>query len=160
MRRSLFHPIQKDLQKKMVFLGGPRQVGKTTLAKALLRSQESSSNYFNWDFDEDRKRILKKEWDIKSLVALDEIHKYPKWKNFLKGIYDVQKETHRFLITGSARLDIYKRGGDSMLGMYQYWRLHPLTLNELPPKMGIEEGFQRLKKWGHQQESLLRKNER
>lgn len=143
----------------MVFLGGPRQVGKTTLAKKILNDLRSSSNYFNWDFDEDRKRILQKKWDLKPAIVLDEIHKYPKWKNFLKGVFDVQKEEHQFLITGSARLDLYKKGGDSLLGRYHYWRLHPLTLNELPKKMKPIDGFQRLMKVGGFPEPFLNANE-
>jgi uncharacterized protein len=155
MDRLLLPYLKKDLEKKMVFLGGPRQVGKTTLAKKILQDFGSSSNYFNWDYDDDRKRILKKQWDLKPAIVLDEIHKFPKWKNFLKGVYDVQKEEHRFLITGSARLDLYKKGGDSLLGRYHYWRLHPLTLNELPKQMKLKEGFQKLMKVGGFPEPFL-----
>ena len=137
MNRLITEPILKDLKSKMVFLGGPRQCGKTHLAKEILKKLDSENNYFNWDSYEDRKIILAQKWSNERIIVLDEIHKYPKWKTFVKGIYDTQKEFHNFLITGSARLNIYKRGGDSMLGRYHYWRLHPFTLNEIPPKISL-----------------------
>jgi hypothetical protein len=155
MERYIFKPITEDLKKKMVFIGGPRQCGKTHLAKGLLKFFKAQKNYFNWDSSEDKKIILNKNWGPDKLIALDEIHKYPKWKNFVKGIYDTEKETHNFIITGSARLDLYKRGGDSMIGRYHYWRLHPFTLNEMPIKMSKQEAFKRLMKVGGFPEPFL-----
>ena len=109
--------ILKDLNKKMVFLGGPRQCGKTTLAKSLL--QKDTGLYFNWDSDEDKKLILQKRWHDKDhFLIFDEFHKFPRWKNWLKGFYDTREHPHSMLVTGSARLDIYRRGGDSLLGRY------------------------------------------
>ncbi|MBI2340149.1 MAG: ATP-binding protein [Deltaproteobacteria bacterium] len=140
--------ILKDLQKKMVFIGGPRQVGKTTLAEAILQkylSKNTGGVYFNWDDDEHRRDLLKKKWsDRDTLLVFDELHKYPRWKNWIKGLYDTQKKNHRFLVTGSARLDVYRRGGDSLMGRYHYWRLHPFTLSEIPEKIGPDEAFKRL----------------
>jgi len=106
-----------DLKKKMVFLGGgPRQVGKTTLAVSLFNS-DRSGKYLNWDSIQDQKSILNGDWqDRDQLIIFDEIHKYPKWKNLVKGYYDTQKNLHQFIVTGSARLDLYRRGGDSLLG--------------------------------------------
>ena len=155
MDRLIFQPILEDLKSKMVFVGGPRQCGKTYLAKEVLKSFHSDNNYFNWDSPDDRKIILGQKWGKERLIALDEIHKYPKWKNFVKGIYDTQRENHNFLITGSARLDSYKRGGDSMFGRYHYWRLHPFTLSELPQKISVEEAFKRLMKVGGFPEPFL-----
>lgn len=155
MDRLIFQPILEDLKSKMVFLGGPRQCGKTYLAKEVLKSFHCEKNYFNWDSSDDRKIILAQKWGHEKLIALDEIHKYPKWKNFVKGIYDTQKENHNFIITGSARLDVYKRGGDSMFGRYHYWRLHPFTLSELPKKISIEEAFKRLMRVGGFPEPFL-----
>lgn len=160
MQRLIYKPIIEDLKKKMVFIGGPRQCGKTHLAKELLKSFNSEENYFNWDSAEDKKIILKTEWGPGKLIALDEIHKYPKWKNFVKGIYDTEKEKHNFVITGSARLDLYKRGGDSMLGRYHYWRLHPFTLNELPNKISKADAFKRLMSVGGFPEPFLDASER
>ena len=133
----------------MVFIGGPRQVGKTTLARGLLahykKHLNASGRYFSWDFDDDRRDLLKRKWsDTDQLLVFDELHKFPRWKNWLKGIYDKEHEQHRFLVTGSARLDVYRRGGDSLLGRYHYWRLHPFTLFELPPKISRHEAFRRL----------------
>jgi len=74
----------------MVFVGGPRQVGKTTLAKYILEKSNTRGRYFNWDYDEDRRDIIQKRWqDQDNLLVFDELHKYPYWKNWIKGIYDV-----------------------------------------------------------------------
>lgn len=164
MDRLIEKPILKDLSKKMVFLGGPRQVGKTTLARMILEKfpyqQFQKGLYLNWDFDEDRSHILKKQWDEShQLIVFDELHKYSRWKNWIKGLFDKTSHLHQFLVTGSARLDLYKRHGDSLLGRYHYWRLHPITLDELPPKMTQREGFERLMTVGGFPEVFLDGNE-
>lgn len=153
--RYVFESIKKDLTKKMVFLGGPRQCGKTTLAKSIL--EESNGVYLNWDRLTDRRRILGADWtDQEELVVFDELHKFPKWKNLVKGYFDTQKEKHRFLVTGSARLDVYRRGGDSLLGRYHYWRLHPFSLHETcAPHLTRDEIYQRLLRWGGFPEPFL-----
>ena len=128
--RYLAKYILDDVAKKMVFLTGPRQSGKTTLVTDLLKNLPGI--YLNWDDQDHRKQILKREWsDEDTYIALDEIHKFSRWKNFLKGTYDTQKSKHRFIVTGSAKLDIYKKGQDSMLGRFFSWRVHPLCLAEL-----------------------------
>lgn len=130
--RYLKKHVIEDLSKKMVFVGGPRQVGKTTLARELIASQFERTGYLNWDRQRDRKTIIKSLWPGDAdLIILDEIHKYKKWKSFLKGEYDTLKDRYKFLITGSARLDVYRKGGDSMMGRYHYYRLHPFSLAEL-----------------------------
>jgi len=145
----------------MVFVGGPRQVGKTTLAKAVLANDYPSGNYFNWDCDDDRRDILSKKWsNTDQLLVFDELHKYPRWKNWIKGIYDVDSDRHRFLVTGSARLDVYRRGGDSLMGRYHYWRLHPFTLDEIPASMPAKEAFKRLMSVGGFPEPFLDGDER
>lgn len=124
---------------KMAFLAGPRQVGKTTLARSLLRSAGQEPNYFNWDVESHRKAVLRASegfWTAgkaprKARVVLDEIHKYPRWKRFLKGLYDAVGKEVEVLVTGSGRLDLYQRGGDSLLGRYGLCRLHPFTAGEL-----------------------------
>jgi predicted AAA+ superfamily ATPase len=152
--------IYQDLSKKMVFIGGPRQVGKTTLTKNLCHGIFKNETYLNWDLDEDRRAILQKKWPQKSsLIIFDELHKYPKWKQWIKGIYDTKQKQH-YLITGSARLDTYRRGGDSLMGRYHYWRLHPFTLDELPTHMTMQEGFQRLLALGGFPEPFLLGDER
>ena len=113
----------------MVFIAGPRQVGKTTLAREFLGAR---GKYLNWDHREDRRAILDAEWPVQpSTVILDELHKYRFWKRWLKGEYDKHGDKHRFLVTGSARLDIYRKGGDSLQGRYHLYRLHPFSYSEL-----------------------------
>lgn len=161
MKRYCEPFIYQDLMKKMVFIGGPRQVGKTTLSKALCHGQFSKGIYFNWDNDEDRRAMLRKEWLADSpLVIFDELHKYPRWKQWIKGIYDTKPKNQQYVVTGSARLDVYRRGGDSLMGRYHYWRLHPLTIDELPANISVQEGYQRLLTVGGFPETFLTADER
>jgi predicted AAA+ superfamily ATPase len=124
---------------KMAFLSGPRQVGKTTLARAY-QDQFTQSVYFNWDVVTDQKRLLDNPYFFEGenrdpaqpfLVVLDEIHKYARWKNYLKGAYDRYHKEFRFLVTGSGRLDLFKKGGDSLLGRYFKLPLFPLSVGEI-----------------------------
>src|SRR3989338_3677030 len=126
--RYLQSQVEEDLKEKMVFMGGPRQVGKTTLALQILKR---SAGYLNWDVAPDREKILKRELTVGSLLVFDEIHKYRSWRNYLKGLYDQTRGKRRILVTGSARLDYYRFGGDSLQGRYHYLRLHPLSAAEL-----------------------------
>ena len=128
MRRYLQAQVEADLDQKMVFLGGPRQVGKSTLAKALITTP---SGYLNWDIPAQRERILKRELPESGLWVFDELHKNRRWRNFLKGVFDEFGTERRILVTGSARLDLYRFGGDSLQGRYHYLRLHPLSVAEL-----------------------------
>jgi hypothetical protein len=124
--------IVEDLRDKMVFVGGPRQVGKTTLCRNFVATHFSNHAYFNWDNRTDRKAIAASSWPGDAeLLILDELHKYRQWKGLIKGEYDKLKGTYKFLVTGSARLDLYRRGGDSLQGRYHYYRLHPFTLAEV-----------------------------
>lgn len=135
MKRYLESHIIADLERKMVFLGGPRQVGKTHLALQILKGDETHPGYLNWDYIGDKRIIINAEIPEKEkLIVFDEIHKYQHWRNTIKGIYDKNKSSKRFLITGSAKLDYYRRGGDSLQGRYFYYRLHPLSLFELGKK--------------------------
>ena len=159
--RYISSHILDDLRKKMVFVGGPRQVGKTTLAKAILSKNFPAGIYLNWDYDEDRQDILQKRWsDENDLLIFDELHKFPRWKSWIKGLYDVSHEIHSFLITGSARLDVYRRGGDSLMGRYHYWRLHPFTLDEIPKGFSSKDAFNRLMTVGGFPEPFLDGDER
>jgi predicted AAA+ superfamily ATPase len=127
--RRIIPFILDDLSNhKMVLLSGPRQCGKTTLASEL----HTDSRYYSWDIEQHRKTIRGSALDeSKDLWILDEIHKFKRWRNWLKGMYDLHKRTHKFIVTGSARLDLYARGGDSLQGRYFHYRLHPLTLSEI-----------------------------
>lgn len=127
MERSLKPQIIEDLSEKMVFLAGPRQVGKTTLARSLSKKMD----YLNWDIDEDRTRILNKSFHPAKLWVFDEIHKYKNWRNYLKGIYDQVGKKQKILVTGSAKLDLLRKGEDSLQGRYHFLRLFPLSFNEL-----------------------------
>jgi hypothetical protein len=153
--------LQKDLAKKMVFLSGPRQTGKTTLAKSFL--QKNPGLYLNWDDVDDRRKILARDWiDEERLLVIDELHKYSRWKNFLKGTYDTQNHIHQFLVTGSARLDTFKKGQDSMMGRFYSWRLHPLCLSELKNDFAIkstESALERLLRVGGFPEPFFAKND-
>ncbi|MGQ0505687.1 MAG: ATP-binding protein, partial [Myxococcaceae bacterium] len=108
-QRYLTAQVRADLERKMVFLAGARQVGKTTLARSLPGARRG---YLNWDDADDRHRILKRELPSSPMWIFDEIHKYRSWRGYLKGLYDTRGESHRILVTGSARLDLYRYGGD------------------------------------------------
>lgn len=144
MERTYHSVIQEHIEKydQMIFLSGPRQVGKTTLAQSL----KNTTDYFlylNWDDTDDRERILQGPNAIladlkldkllmkKPILVFDEIHKYPKWKNYVKGIYDHHKNQLKIVVTGSSRLNAYRRGGDSLMGRYFLYRLHPFSIGEL-----------------------------
>ena len=132
--RYLEAPIRADLAEKMVFVGGPRQVGKTSLALKLIAADATRSHpaYLNWDDVRVRSRVLKGELPAaQSLVVLDEIHKYRAWRNLVKGFWDSREKGQTLLVTGSARLDHYRRGGDSLHGRYHHYRLHPFTWPEV-----------------------------
>jgi len=128
MKRYLEPQIRNDLKEKMVFVAGPRQVGKTTLALTILGKRKG---YLNWDVAGDRERILKRELPEARLWVFDELHKYRSWRNYLKGLYDSPATRRPILVTGSARLDYYSFGGDSLQGRYHRLRLHPLSVSEL-----------------------------
>ncbi len=126
--RYLLPQVRRDLARKMVFIAGPRQVGKTTLARSLERG---SGGYLNWDVPADRERILRGELPSGRLWVFDEIHKYRRWRNYLKGLYDGRPRGQRILVSGSARLDLYRFGGDSLQGRYHLLRLHPFSVAEI-----------------------------
>ena len=99
MKRYTEKFIKNDLAKKMVFLGGPRQVGKTTLSKSYLTDDWKNGEYLNWDIDEDKRAILKKQWlQTSPLVIFDEIHKYPRWKSWIKGVWDSRPDQQNYLM--------------------------------------------------------------
>ena len=132
--RYIETPVLDDVKRKMVFIGGPRQSGKTTLAKRLCQKAgyNVESRYLNWDVADDRENIITERFPTGSgFLILDEIHKYSRWRQVIKGLFDKRGDELQILVTGSARLDYYRRGGDSLQGRYHFHRLLPLTCAEL-----------------------------
>lgn len=124
--------------RQMAFLTGPRQVGKTTACRRV--SPEHA--YLSWDDSDDRRTLargpkavaaavgLERLGAIPRVVVLDEVHKFARWTTLLKGLFDANADHARFLVTGSSRLDVYRRGGDSLMGRYFLYRMHPFTAGE------------------------------
>jgi predicted AAA+ superfamily ATPase len=138
-QRYLFSYLKSDLKKKMVFLSGPRQSGKTTLAKSIL---PVSGLYLNYDIAKHRKLIRNQDFDSNCpIVILDELHKMAKWKNYLKGLYDERGDCQKYLVTGSARLETFRKQGDALTGRYFSHHLHPMCPTELC-REGIAKGPQ------------------
>lgn len=144
MKRAMEKLLDRDHfpHGKIAFVVGPRQVGKTTLAQSLLAKRKSGDLYRSWDDLQWRREFVRepyafvdayraKEAGGRPLAVLDEIHKYPRWKSYVKGLWDTRKDRVDLLVTGSGRLDVYQRGGDSLLGRYHQYRLHPLSLREI-----------------------------
>ena len=149
--RSPYVEIWNDLSntKSMVFMAGPRQVGKTTLAKSIA-DNFANQVYFNWDVVTDRTALIENPYFFeeverkdatKPLVVFDEIHRYRDWKNYLKCVYDRFHEDFRFLATGSGRLDLYQKGGDSLAGRYFMFHLWPFTISELSDRRREMDDF-------------------
>ena len=137
MKRYLDDLITRDLAKKMVFVTGPRQVGKTTLSQMLLEGMVGQ--YLNYDVAEDRSVIMRQSWSPQArLLVLDEIHKMPAWKLWLKGVFDGKPQGQHLLVTGSARLDTLRQAGESLAGRFFAWRLHPISVREWCEQMGAQ----------------------
>jgi len=126
-----------DNDSQMLFVTGPRQVGKSTLCKTV------ADTVFNWDIQKNKRLILKGSDAVAGeaglnimqeklpVVALDEIHKFARWKSFLKGFFDEYRDAARIVVTGSSRLDVYKKGGDSLMGRYFLYHVHPFSVAEM-----------------------------
>ena len=130
MRRYLEPALRADLGRKMVFLSGPRQVGKTTLARSIL-GDYAQAQYLNWDVPADRRIVLAQSWSPRArLVVLDEVHKMRRWKAYLKGVFDGRAPGQALLVTGSARMDTFRQAGASLAGRFFALRLHPISVRE------------------------------
>lgn len=138
--------LNKTLSKSnvMLFIMGARQVGKTTLSKLIAENYRQYA-YFNWDVDEHREDILSGQKFIetifplgrigdKPLIIFDEIHKYKHWKNYIKGFYDLYKDEFKIIVTGSSHLDVFQKGGDSLMGRYIPFTINPFSIGELNPE--------------------------
>ncbi len=161
VRRYLQNVVAGALNRKMVFVGGPRQVGKTTFALGFLGADadETHPAYLNWDHPAARSALRRAELPPREpLLLFDEIHKYGRWRNLIKGVFDTERSRRRILVTGSARLDYYRKGGDSLAGRYRYFRLHPFSLRELSPTPSPAD-LNALLRFGGFPEPLFARNE-
>lgn len=184
MKRLYETVIQQHFQinEQMAFLSGPRQVGKTTISK-YCKNFTSDFSYLNWDIVKDRNKILSGLEETvadlpldaitiqRPLIVLDEIHKYKKWKNLLKGFFDEYKGALNIIVTGSAKLNTHRKVGDSLMGRYFLYRIHPLSVAELlridiptelfsPPKLLDEAKFSALFEFGGYPEPFLKQDKR
>ena len=148
MNRYLIESIRNDLARKIILITGPRQSGKTTLSRML----DEDFDYFNFDNPQHRLDLLDRSWDRKkSLIIFDELHKLKNWKSWIKGIYDTEGIPPSLVVTGSAKLDTYKKVGDSLAGRFFQFRLHPLDLKEiknLDDNIHLEETLDKLLEMG------------
>jgi predicted AAA+ superfamily ATPase len=149
MLRSIAPLIQADLPRKLVLLTGPRQVGKTTLARHL-EEAAGSATYLNWDVPADRAVLQRQSWPVSSrLLVFDEIHKMAGWKSWLKGVVDGRPAGQQLLVTGSARMETFRQSGDSLAGRYFAYRLHPVSVREwceasqVTPQQALDHLLQR-----------------
>ncbi len=149
MNRYLASTIRADLAQKMVVLTGPRQVGKTTLSQQMMEAWPGSQ-YLNYDVAAHRAIILSQQWRQSApLLVFDEVHKMPHWKAWLKGVWDGRAPGQRVLVTGSARMDTFRQGGESLAGRYFQARLHPISVREwcqhsaCSPQTALEHLMQR-----------------
>ncbi|HXH75734.1 MAG TPA: ATP-binding protein [Bacteriovoracaceae bacterium] len=128
MKRIYTSYLLTYIAKKIILISGPRQSGKTTLTRMF----SEDLDYIHFDDEEGRSIIKSKSWDRKKkLIIFDEIHKMPKWKQWLKGVFDTEGTTPLLVVTGSTKLDTYTKVGDSLAGRYFHYRLHPLDVREL-----------------------------
>jgi predicted AAA+ superfamily ATPase len=138
MKRYLDERILNDLSAKMVVLTGPRQVGKTTLSRHLMGAF-SGAQYLNWDVLSDRAVLQRQSWNPRAkLLVMDEIHKMRGWKGWLKGVFDGRSPGQALLVTGSARMETFRQGGDSLAGRYFAFRLHPFSVREWCEQRQVE----------------------
>ncbi|KXS32841.1 MAG: ATPase AAA family [Candidatus Gallionella acididurans] len=138
MKRYLDDLVLNDLATKAVVLTGPRQVGKTTLSRQLMQSF-GRAQYLNWDVSADRVVLLRQSWNPRAdLLVMDEIHKMPDWKAWLKGVADGRLAGQALLVTGSARMETFRQAGNSLAGRYFAFRLHPISVREWCEQQGVD----------------------
>jgi len=155
MERYLYEPVKKDLTRKMVILTGPRQIGKTWLARELMK-EFKNPQYLNYDSFDDAKIIRAHTWPIHAdMLGFDEIHKMKEWKKFLKGAFDTRPARQAILVTGSARLDTFRRGGESLAGRYFHFRLNPVSVRALKGTTKPVEALSLLNRFGGFPEPFL-----
>jgi predicted AAA+ superfamily ATPase len=138
--RSVTSLIEHSLtEQAAVAIIGPRQVGKTTLAREIADSRPGSL-YLDLEAREDRDRLAEPVLFLRqyadSLVVLDEIHRVPEIFSSLRGIIDQGRRTGhgvgRFLILGSASLDLLRQSSESLAGRITYINMGPFNVLEMP----------------------------
>lgn len=155
MKRYLQDRIRIDLDRKMILLSGPRQVGKTVMAKSLM-TEFKRPQYLNYDNFDDAVIIQQRSWALNAdFLILDEIHKMRDWKSFLKGTVDTRPPGQAILVTGSARLDTFRQSGESLAGRYLPFHLHPLSVKELNGLLSPAEALDQLNRLGGFPEPFL-----
>lgn len=160
MYRRQIEQIRADLEKKLVFLVGPRQVGKTWLAKEIGKNFDKMV-YLNYDRSEDRQIMKAESWPKNTqFLILDELHKMKGWKNYIKGVFDTKEADLRILVTGSARLNTFRQAGDSMVGRFFVHHLFPFSMSEIKSvqeKLDFEMDVERFLERGGFPEPFLAK---
>ena len=160
MKRIYLPYAQEFMKDKIILITGPRQSGKTTLTKMFT----GNAYYLNYDREQDRDIYRKQSWDRQSdFIIFDELHKMKNWKRWLKGIFDTEGNQPSLVVTGSSRLDTYKKTGDSLAGRYFQYRIHPLDLRELvfiDKKMKSKKTIEKLLNYGGFPEPFLRNSQR
>ena len=155
MKRYLFDPIKIDLTRKMVILIGPRQIGKTFLAKQLVTGFQRPQ-YLNTDAVKDRQVFQAQSWPLNTdFLVFDEIHKIKGWKASLKGIFDTRPDIQSILVTGSARLETFRQSGESLAGRYFHYHFYPLSVRELKDQMAPYDALDMLNRFGGFPEPFL-----
>src|SRR6056297_20905 len=148
MKRYIFSWVKEDLLRKMVLITGPRQVGKTHLARQFLLLFHKPQ-YLNFDVPADASIITKQAWPLGSdLLIFDELHKMRGWKKFLKGVFDGREEKQAILVTGSARMETFRQSGESLAGRYFHYHLLPLTVSELAGNMSPQDALEQTNELG------------
>jgi hypothetical protein len=155
MERYLYEPLKKDLARKMAILTGPRQIGKTWLARELMKEYQTPQ-YLNFDSVDDARIIQTRSWPLDAdMLVFDEIHKMKGWKRYVKGVFDTRAAGQALLLTGSSRLDTFRQTGESLAGRYFHFRLNPVSVRELRDTMKPHEALSQLNRLGGFPEPFL-----
>jgi uncharacterized protein len=155
MMRHIFTQVRNDLALKMVFVTGPRQVGKMHLARMLM-PEFARPQYLNFDVPEDANLIRARSWPLHcGLLVFDELHKMKGWKQYLKGVFDGRDENQAIMVTSSARMETFRQGGESLAGRYFHFHLLPFSVRELAGQMEAAEALERLNALGGFPEPFL-----
>lgn len=147
MQTLIPRKIQEDITGRMadfevVALLGPRQVGKSTLAKMIL-AEKSDSLYIDLELSSDREKLRDPEAFFEHnrdrLICLDEIQRLPEIFPTLRSIVDKNNRTGQFLILGSASQELIQQSSETLAGRISYIELNPLIINEINEMEDIDD---------------------